>query len=157
MFTEKMRGPAPSATLVTTGRVTGYVLRFNKKSDDRSGKGNIVATGKATDEVWGVVFRIGDAEMEALDISEVGYKPIPIDVVTADGTTKARTYVAKTQRIDNSLKPYTWYKDFVVRGAQDHGLPQAYIARLEAVEVIDDPNKEREQTNLAVLARGSAH
>ena len=67
MFTRKMRIPAPSARFIATGRIAGYVLRFNKKSDDGSGKGNIVETGNPTDEVWGVVFEISDAERAALD------------------------------------------------------------------------------------------
>jgi hypothetical protein len=29
--------------------------------------------------------------------------------------------------IDDRLKPYSWYKDFVMKGAQEHGLPLEYI------------------------------
>jgi hypothetical protein len=41
------------------------LFRFNKRSDDGSGKGNLVATGSQADLVWGVVFEIVDAERES--------------------------------------------------------------------------------------------
>ncbi len=54
-------------------------------------------------------------------------------------------YVADADAIDDSLIPYTWYKDFVVDGARQHGLSEAYIANIEAVEARADPNYEREK------------
>lgn len=43
------------------------------------------------------------------------------------------------------LKPYSWYLRFVVEGAKQHGLPEEYVATLEAVRAIEDPDKERDQ------------
>ena len=34
---------------------------------------------------------------------------------------------------DPSLTPYDWYKAFVLAGAREHGLPQDYVAALDAV------------------------
>ena len=62
------------------------------------------------------------------------------------------TYIARTDRVDNSLQPYTWYKEFVVRGAQQHGLPPEYINQLKTVEAIADPDEARERKNRALLA-----
>ena len=108
MFTPKMRVPAPSVEFRMIGRVPGYVLRFNKhRKDDGSGKGNIIASGNAENEVWGVLFEIDEAHRSALDLSEGGYIPIYLEVLTAHGPVSALTYVAKTGRVDNSLKPYT--------------------------------------------------
>ena len=42
-------------------------------------------------------------------------------------------YEADDWAIDDSLRPYTWYKDFVVDGAKEHDLPEAYIKKLESV------------------------
>src|ERR1700675_3724472 len=87
----KMRRPAPSATFVAIGRLPGQVLRFNKKSDDGSGKGNIVGAASAADGVWGVIFEISDAERSALDESEGGYAPTDIDVLTEAGAVRSVT------------------------------------------------------------------
>jgi gamma-glutamylcyclotransferase len=67
MFTPKMREAAPSAEFSAIGRLCGYVLRFNKYSTrDGSGKGNIVATGNAENELWGVIFEIDGGDRRAL-------------------------------------------------------------------------------------------
>ena len=45
----------------------------------------------------------------------------------------AFTYHANPARIDAALRPFDWYKDYVVRGAREHGLPADYIRELEVV------------------------
>ena len=152
MFTRKMKDPAPSARAREIARLPGYRLRFNKVSDDGSGKGNIVATGNAGDETWGVIFEIADEHRAALDKSEGGYMSVPIDVLTEEGSRSVLTYIARPDRVDNSLRPYTWYKEFVVRGAEQHGLPPEYINKLKIVEAIADPDEARERKNRALLA-----
>jgi len=154
MFTIKMQVPAPSAMFVTTGRVPGYLFRFNKESNDGSGKGNLVATGNPADVVWGVVFEIADDERKRLDDSEGGYAPITIDIVTANGPISVLTYIAKPNRVDNAIRPYAWYKEFVVRGAGDHGLPAPYIAQIAAIPAVADPDAARETIQRALLDAG---
>jgi gamma-glutamylcyclotransferase len=152
MFTPKMRVAAPSAVFSAVARLPGYVLCFNKISTkDGSGKGNIDATDNAQDEVWGVVFVIADGDRRALDESEGGYDPVPIEVMTPSGSLVALTYIAKPGRIDNTLRPYSWYRDLVVRGAQRHELHQGYIKKLEAVGASVDPDKNRDLKNRALL------
>jgi hypothetical protein len=59
---------------------------------------------------------------------------------------KVLTYLAISDYIDDSLKPYGWYKDFVLAGAREHGLPPEYIAEyIQSVEAIDDPKKTRDK------------
>ena len=54
--------------------------------------------------------------------------------------------------IDDSLKPYSWYKDFVLAGGREHGLPPEYIAEyIQSVEAIEDPNKTRDRKQRATL------
>ena len=154
MFTIKMQVPAPSATFVTTGWVPGCLFRFNKESTDGSGKGNLVATGDPADVVWGVVFEIADGERKRLDDSEGGYDPITIDVVTANGPISVLTYIAKPNRVNNTIRPYAWYKEFAVRGAEDHGLPPAYIAQIAAISAVADPDTAREIKQRALLDAG---
>ncbi len=124
MFLPKMRTPAPSANMLCVARLNGYSLRFNKKSEDRSGKCNVERDPAGV--VWGVVFEIADEERPALDRSEGGYTgaPTPVPAVRVDGETVpvVITYIANPDRIDNALQPYSWYKEFVVKGADRGGV-----------------------------------
>ena len=40
-------------------------------------------------------------------------------------------------------KPYHWYKEQVVQGAREHGLPEGYIKKIADVESIPDQDPER--------------
>jgi len=51
----------------------------------------------------------------------------------------------------DSLRPYTWYKEFVVRGAEQHGLPDGYIEQLKAIDAVADPDAARDRHNRCVL------
>jgi gamma-glutamylcyclotransferase len=154
MFTRKMRVPAASAKAVAIGHLPGHRLVFNKVSrDDGSGKGNIVATGDTADKVWGVVFEIADSDRAKLDGSEGGYERVEVEIRSAAGAQRVVTYIAKAGRTDDTLQPYTWYKEFVFRGAAEHGLPADYVRALDAVPAIDDPDPARERRNRDVLGR----
>jgi hypothetical protein len=51
-----------------------------------------------------------------------------------------------------SLKPYGWYKDFVLAGGGEHGLPPEYITEcIRSVETIEDPDKTRDKKQRATL------
>ena len=68
---------------------------------------------------------------------------------------KVLTYLATPDYIDDSLKPCGWYKDLVLAGGTEHGLPPEYIAEyIQSVEAIEDPNKTRDKKQRATL--GSA-
>ncbi len=65
---------------------------------------------------------------------------------------KVLTYLATPDYIDDSLKPYDWYKDFVLAGGKEHGPPPEYIAEyIQSVEAIQDPNKTRDKKQWATL------
>ena len=50
-----------------------------------------------------------------------------------------------------TLSPFTWYRDFVLRGALHHRLPAQYLAGIRAVKAIEDPDRERHRRETAVL------
>jgi hypothetical protein len=74
-----------------------------------------------------------------------GYKETDIPVSTQDGKTlNVRTYLAAPSAVENGLRPYTWYKAFVVGGAAEHRLPSAYVETyIESVLAIAGPDKLR--------------
>jgi gamma-glutamylcyclotransferase len=126
-------------------RLRGYRLAFNKWSKKhRSGKANVEP--HPAGEVWGVVYAIPDHELQALDDGEgPGYTRTSMSVSTPDGESlEAWVYSATDDARRDDARPFTWYKDFLVIGAKEHGLPGAYIAGLEAVMADDDPDRARD-------------
>ena len=157
LFSARLRARVPSALVRSTGYLEGYTVRYNKRSVDGSGKCNVVRTDE-NDRVYGVVYDFLVDEQAALDKHEGlgrGYHTEEIRVVTDNGETGAYTYVADESAVDNSLRPYSWYKEFVVKGARQHPLPDEYIAQLESVDADADPDAERERLNRESLLGGS--
>ncbi len=143
---------APCAVAIGTGFVEGRKFNFNKLGVDGSGKCDIAATGNMHDRAYGVLFRISPAEKSALDVVEgvgKGYIDREVQVVTPGGAMTAVTYVAIMKA--PALRPYHWYKAFVVAGAMEHGLPHNYIEWLRSIESQADPNTRRRKDNEAIL------
>jgi cation transport regulator ChaC len=157
MLTRRLVARTPSAEAVGTAHVEGYRLTFDKASTDGSGKCDIEATGNATDRVWGVLFRIATDEAGDLDAAEGlghGYQKHEIDAVAASTTTRAIAYVATAK--DPTRTPYQWYKALVIAGAEEHALPQDYVAALRDIPSQPDPDATRRMTNEALLLRANA-
>jgi cation transport regulator ChaC len=130
----------------------GYKLCFHKRSSDESSKCNAFQTGSDSDVIWGVVFNIPPSEKQTLDRAEglgKGYNEKIVDVITPSGDhVTAITYYADKTAIAEGLSPYSWYKELVLNGAMEHGLPPEYIASLiEAVTTIKDPDVSRDKRN----------
>ncbi len=126
-------------------------LAFHKKSNDESGKCDIVVSS-AADEVWGRVYEIDDKQKKCLDRAEGlghGYDEKEVTVKLDCGSTvRAVTYYATKK--DSTLKPYTWYKKHVLKGAKEAYLPADYIKRIEAIEATEGCDKEREADELEI-------
>jgi hypothetical protein len=52
--------------------------------------------------------------------------------------------------IDPSRRPYTWYKNHVLMGAKEHGLPEEFISKIEAVIADDDPDLVRSERESSI-------
>jgi len=157
MLTSRLTRRTPSATAVGIAYVEGYRLTFDKVSTDGSGKCDIEATSNAADRVYGVLFRISTAEAADLDVAEGfghGYEKHEIKAVAASTKTRAIAYVATAK--DPTRTPYHWYKALVIAGAEEHALPQDYIATLRAVPSQPDPDSTRRMRNEALLLRANA-
>lgn len=106
----------------------------------------------------GVLFSFDPAERAKLDRAEGvgnGYEHATVTVINDKGRRrKVLTYLADPEYIDDRLKPYGWYKDFVLAGGTEHGLPTNYIANyIQSVEAVEDPNRTRDKKQRATLAR----
>jgi gamma-glutamylcyclotransferase (GGCT)/AIG2-like uncharacterized protein YtfP len=129
--------------------LTGYRLLFNKQSTDNSGKANVEPDEGS--QVWGVLYSIPDADLAVLDQGEVGYQRVQLPVTTPDGAQhQAWVYIASTPSAQAGLRPFTWYKRFLVEGAREHALPPDYIATLENIEAVQDANQSRDRRKRAL-------
>jgi len=152
MLTRRLQARTPSARVAARGYIEGYRLTFDKVSHDGSGKCNITVTGKSTDIVHGVLFRIDVREKKSLDAAEglgKGYQEGRVRVVAESGVQDAITYIA--DRTDSKLVPYDWYKELVTAGAEQHELPKSYIASLRSVEARQDTDAARVAENQAII------
>ncbi len=159
MSTVRLRERMPSCKPLGIATLPGHALRFHKRSVDRSGKCNAFAADNQ-DNVIGVLFSFDPAERALLDRAEGignGYEHATVTVINDKGRRrKVLTYLATADYIDDSLKPYGWYKDFVLAGATEHELPPEYVAEyIQSVETIDDPDKARDEKQRATLENPS--
>lgn len=134
-----IEGPGRAAVL------RDHHLLFNKRStNDKSGKANVAE--RAGSDVWGVLYTVRDSDLGRLDKGEGGYRRVRFSVCLTDNTsTDAWVYVAKKPDNDSALRPFTWYKRFLVEGAREHSLPVDYIASLERIVAVQDADAERDR------------
>jgi len=152
MSTPRLRARVPSASAVTVARLDKHILKFHKKGKDQSGKCDVAYTNNETDVVFGVVFEIAESEKPVLDKHEglkIGYEEKSVAVFTEDGKElEAFSYYATN--IDPSLNPYAWYREHVIRGAHEHGLPAEYTSIISAVASMPDLDQIRHEKELSI-------
>ncbi|MEW5773317.1 MAG: gamma-glutamylcyclotransferase family protein [Thermodesulfobacteriota bacterium] len=152
MLSARLRDRCPSARPLGCAVVTGHELRWHKPSKDGSGKCDLFRVDVQGAVAHGVLYQIDASELDALDQAEGrghGYEQRDI-VALLDGTPHtAMTYRATDT--DTSLRPYSWYTALVLAGAREHRLPEVYIAMLEAVESIEDPDRARHTKKMRLI------
>lgn len=80
-----------------------------------------------------MLYRCGPDTLDQLDVYERGYDRQRVEVTDERGVAvTAIAYVAKADRVANGKKPSARYLQKVLRGARQHGLPEAYIREIEA-------------------------
>ncbi len=152
MSQPRLRARVQSAKKLTVARLAKHILRFHKRSQDNSAKCDINYTCYSGDSVHGVIYRIAQAEKKILDGIEGlgrGYEVKHVTVETMEGKhVYAFTYYATDT--DPELKPYSWYKEHVLLGARDNGLPADYIGQIERVPSVEDMDAGRHKRELAI-------
>ena len=152
MSSLRLLARAPSATFLSIATLQEHRLQFHKKSTDGSGKCDAEHTADQNDCVMGCVFKISASDKEELDRKECrgfGYKEKTVTVILENGERiEASTYFAV--ETDADLTPYSWYKEHVLRGARENNLPREYIAIIEKIESLPDPDMDRHEEELAI-------
>lgn len=145
---------APSARPISVGALPEHALRFHKRGADGSGKCTIIDTGRGRDVVYGVLFEIEPADRPRLHEAEGlgdGYRVRHVGVRTPRGPRTAYTYRAQPGWIDETLRPFAWYRDLVLAGAREHGLPGSYLETLAKVPARVDPHRRRARSHRQLL------
>ena len=143
MLEQRLKDRVKSAEFLPNAWIRGWEVRFHKRSIDDSGKADLVQTGNPGDIVHGVVYQFDPNERDALNEAERGYDRAAIQVHTDSGDRNVTTYLARKTRIDESLKPYTWYLELIRCGAEQHGLPEDYRHKIESIVDTPDPEENR--------------
>lgn len=146
MLTQRLKKRCKSARVIGPAWVDGYTLAFTKKSEDGSGKATLVKSADHGARVHGVLFELDERGKRALDRDEgPGYACVGVEVLSGKNarSTSAITYIAHLDRIDGTRLPFDWYLDLVVRGAEQHGLPDEYVGALAATPFKADPDLTR--------------
>lgn len=107
------------------------------------------------DYVMGVIYTINAHEKQRLDQAEGlgrGYNEATLSLMIAGNQHKVFFYVADPHYIEDSLKPFTWYKALVMLGCHAHQLPDAYTMQYVArVDAVPDHNPTRTHAHLHLL------
>lgn len=152
----RLKQRIPSSTAVDQAWLYRHQLRYHKNGGDGSAKCNVVSTGNESDAVIGVVYEMLGSELHILDRVEglgYGYDRESCQLKMAAGDwIEAYIYIAQPEYIDEDVRPYCWYRDFVVEGARHHALPEDYINEHLDVEFKADQDASRLQLNRDIIA-----
>ncbi len=123
----------PGSSVICRARLPGYRLAFTRYSTKRKG-GVADVVAEPGSEVWGVLYDIDDAGMEALDTFEGvprAYRHETVTVLNDGGAeVAAEVYIANKT---GEFAPSRAYLDLIVVGGREHGLPEDYISAVDAV------------------------
>lgn len=125
-------------------------------AESGAAEGGALAGGPAT--AYGVVFTIDASDRRRLDRAEgagAGYHAETLVVRCRDNDLDVFTYMADEAAVKPELLPFDWYRDLVVAGALEHGLPRDCVGRLRDVPVVEDPDVSRSDREKAVLERST--
>ena len=150
----RLKARVPSAEFSGTGVLKGRRLAIHKRSwKDGSGKCDVPEAG-SFEQVHGALFQISAADRSTLAGIEgvgKGYEELAVRIESACGAVDAYLFRAQTDFIDPTLRPFDWYKALVLAGAVFHRFPEDYVAAIESVPSIVDPDEDRALENLATV------
>jgi cation transport regulator ChaC len=116
----------------------GYRLVFDKSADSpRVGFANIISDKEKV--VIGVLYELTDKQLLILDdyegVAHNQYKRSSVKVFDErKQSIEAMTYLATDCGSD--LKPYNWYLDYLIKGAEQHDFPNEYLKMLQDIEIV---------------------
>jgi gamma-glutamylcyclotransferase len=129
MAAKRIRERVDGAEARCRAYLDGWRLVMDKPGRDGSAKVNIVLEPGAG--VWGALWELAEAQLLRLDRHERGYARVAVTVFAETGPLAATTYASALRGAAEALAP--GYKELIVAGAREHGLPPEWLAWLEAL------------------------
>ena len=158
MSVRRLKKRVSSAEPLGMGWLPKYKLMFRKRSQDLSGKCDVVPAEAC--RAFGVLFEIDSSQEERLDQCEGlngGYLKKACNVQVGEGQCMpAFTYYAHPKHVDDNLRPYTWYLNHVIIGAEEASLPETYVREVRSTESIKDADQEREKRERKLYEQGES-
>ncbi|MBW2272568.1 MAG: gamma-glutamylcyclotransferase [Deltaproteobacteria bacterium] len=140
MSSRRLLARIPAASALGRARCSGYRVVCNKPSLDGSGKANLVESPAAA--VWGVVYRVAREDWLELDRYEPGYTRHLCRVGLDDGSiVRAGVYLWLGEPTVEAA--WDWYRDHLLHGAREHGLPHGAIEQIRSWATRRDPKRSR--------------
>lgn len=143
MDIQQIKERCADAEIVGSGHLPGYALCFPRMSVKRK-CGVSSVEPFAGGEVWGVVYRLTATDLALLDRNEGyqsgrdrhlnSYTRLPVTVTMNGVATEMQTYFAEPQ--SGTFLPSAAYLQHLRDGARHHGLPDSYLALLDALDAI---------------------
>lgn len=139
MNASQMHARCSAPKVIAIARLAGCRVGFFGHSKIWDGARETVVSEPGHD-VWGVVYEIGNPELERLDAWQDvrmdgtgSYFHYPARVRGLDGLTYTVLFYKK-DILGEPKKPSKPYLDFIIAGAEEKRLPAEYIRELRAVE-----------------------
>lgn len=130
----QMRKRCPSASLFGVGELKGFRLEFNIYSPRRRCGCADVVPARGT-SVWGLIFRVSDAEMERLDRFEgvpFHYQRATYNVSHFGKRLRCEGYEVRSKVRDQV--PSRSYLGVIKKAARDYAFPRAYFEYISSFD-----------------------
>jgi hypothetical protein len=86
---------------------------------------------------YGVVYELTEVQLEAIAVKEIGYRQTEV-AVTAEGqeVTAVAFLSSPWTQLRRPVAPTQRYRDLILSGARERGLPEEYVGWLDGVAVV---------------------
>lgn len=148
MLQQRLQARCPSATRSSIGIACaiGFELAFSKVSQDGSGKATLRRVDGSAHPAQGVLYEIQTCEKRYLDAAEGrGYVCDDSFLVTSESGEQVHCscYLANEVDLDQSLRPYDWYKALIIAGCEQQGVSDEYSKWINTFQTSADPLSTR--------------
>lgn len=137
----QMKRRCPGSEAITRAVLQGHRLCYPVASHGDWAGGVAGIEPAVGQDVHGVVYRVTDSDLAALDEYEaidIGmYRRDRVEVIAEAGQVMTVWTYFAIPEASGPTPPSRRYITAIARGARHHGLPQAYIAALEATDTND--------------------
>lgn len=149
MSSHEMRGVDNDSKFLAIARLQNHRLDFNLYSENRGGGvADIVPSEGA--EVWGVVYTITQHGLTELDkkegVRKGRYRSVDVEVETDEGELIRCTSYSVIRK-GQSIRPSDSYRDLIIYGAKERGLPEDYVNGIDRYARSLDSTLDQGRTN----------